>query len=356
MSDQPIFDRFSGMTSDSKVANTEHTREAAPVTAPPARDPTSQPTVDASGKPPRERVRHGPRNRPVLGATVVGLQLILRPLPLWLLHAGGRAVGAIMAFLPTRSRHRCEVNVDLCFPDMSLAERRRLVRKSLQHAACGALELASLWRRDADQIHGLIRHIHGEEHLAEALARGKGVVLAAPHLGSWEFLGLWFSSRMAVTALYRRPRIKQFDRLIRRGRNRFQPRVLEAKPSSLRELLRALRRNEFVMLLPDQVPARQAGVFVQCFGKTTFLGTLLPRIALRGEAQVLWVHAERLPGGAGFDMHIRPGQPLPEETAEAVAVMSADLERTIESCREQYLWRYRRFRVRPKGVRSPYRR
>jgi len=303
-----------------------------------------------------DRPLHPPRTRPVMALVTRATLSVCSRLPLRVLHLLGGLVGACMAVLPTRSRRRSQVNLELCLPELAAGERRLLLRRSLQHAACGALELAHVWRCEPDELQALVRRVHGAEHLAAAQALGRGVIFAVPHLGAWEVFGYWLSSTRPVTALYRLPRIAEFDRLVRSGRKRFGAQLVEARHESLRTLVGALRRNECIMLLPDQVPTRGAGQFVPFFGQPAFTGTLLSRMAASTRAPVLWAHAERLPRGQGFEVHIRPSEPTPAgDLGAALAAVNRDVERSIRSCPEQYLWRYRRFRRQPPGVHSPYR-
>src|SRR3954465_7178116 len=61
-----------------------------------------------------------------------------------------------------------------------------------------AFRLPALSRDEIDA--GLVAE--GYEHLAEAYAAGKGVILAVPHLGNWDFGGAWLAVQgMSITAV-----------------------------------------------------------------------------------------------------------------------------------------------------------
>ncbi|MEO8010440.1 MAG: lipid A biosynthesis acyltransferase, partial [Dokdonella sp.] len=99
------------------------------------------------------------------------------------------------------------------------------------------------------------------------------------------------------------------------------------------------------------------GVFAPFFGIEALTMVLVPRLAERTGAIVLFAFAERLTDGAGFRIHIVPA---PEGIADAdLRVACSALNRGIENCvvlaPMQYQWHYKRFSKRPAGERNPYR-
>ena len=302
----------------------------------------------------RREGRDGASSRPVLGLALRVAHRISGLLPLPLLHGLGGGLGTLVDALPTRSRALARRNLALCLPELEAAARSELARSSLQHLGRGALELGAVHRWDSRELLRRAREVRGAEHLEAGLSRGRGVILCTPHMGSWEYLGLWLAAQHRVTALYRRPRLRELGPVLERGRRRSGLTLVPTGSPGLREVVRALGRNECALLLPDQVPARRSGTFAPYFGQNAFTATLLPRLAQRSGATVVWGLAERLPRGEGFRLHLRPGRPLASDLAQAAAAVNADLEALIRVCPEQYLWRYRRLRRQPPGTPSPY--
>ena len=191
--------------------------------------------------------------------------------------------------------------------------------------------------------------------LEAAFAKGRGVIVVMPHIGSWELAGNYIAVRHPITGLYRPPRVREMEEVYSRARVRLGAKVVPAGAGGVRSLHRALRAGESVALLPDQDPGRGAGVFVPFFGHLANTSTLLPRLAVRSGAPVVLVMARRLPGGR-FHVHFLPGSPDihdPDPIVGATAV-NRDVERCIEIAPDQYLWSYKRFRVQPDGTPSPY--
>jgi KDO2-lipid IV(A) lauroyltransferase len=111
-----------------------------------------------------------------------------------------------------------------------------------------------------------------------------------------------------------------------------------------------------VGILPDQDAGSGQGVFVPFFGEPANTMTLLSRLAARTRALVVVAYAERLSGSRGFHVHFVPASEAiyDEDFERSAASLNRDIERCVRDLPQQYLWSYKRFRIRPRGVQSPY--
>jgi KDO2-lipid IV(A) lauroyltransferase len=293
--------------------------------------------------------KHAPRSRPRL-AWLCRLSLrVMSFLPLPLSHGLGAGLGHLVASFPNRSKQRVLENLELCFPELDEAQRQRLGRASLASLGRAVCELGPFWHWDRSRLAALVRRVHGADVLSAALERGKGLILATPHLGAWELLGAVLSGQHQLNAVYLPPRIRELDSILRASRERFGVRTIEAGSGALRELFRSLARSEIVVLLPDQSPGRGGGVFAPYFGVPAYTGTLLSRLSHRTGTEVVWTFMERLPRGGGYELHfVRSSDGVCSgDLMTSVRAINADLEALIRRVPEQYLWRYPRFRIRP---------
>ena len=277
-------------------------------------------------------------------------------LPFRASYAAGGVLGRLAYAFPGRLRKVTRVNLQLCFPELEPAEREAIGRRSAAASARFALEIGGIWRRGRERVVGLIREVHGLEHVDAAFARGKGLIAITPHLGSWELAGLWASTCWPTTALYKPPRSGDLEPLYRARRERFGARLAPASPSGVATLLRALSRNELVAILPDQDPGRGSGIVVPFFGVPANTSVLIPRLIQRTGASAVLAACVRLPHGRGFAMHIEPASAaLGDPDAEvATRALNADLEQLVRRFRDQYLWGYKRFRRPSPDVPSRY--
>lgn len=278
-------------------------------------------------------------------------------LPLWTIQAAGATIGRIAGLLPIPERTVAEINVGIAFPELAPAERRRLARRSMIETAKTFAEFSAAWCWSCERIGRHVRTVHGDAAIRRALANGRGVILAAPHLGSWEIGGIEVSKRFPMTTLYRRPRLAELEPLVKSGRERMGAELVPSGLTAVRTLLAALRRGELVAILPDQEPAEGMGIFVPFFGVQANTMTLLSKLAARTGALVVMGYAERLPRGRGFDLHfITTSDEIGDADLErSAAALNREVERCVRRCPEQYIWSYKRFRIRPPGgAKNPY--
>lgn len=291
------------------------------------------------------------------GITVVALLRILSWLPFAVLQRLGNWLGHLFYILDTRSRRTTETNLLHCFSHWSAKQRDEFTRRSLQEAAKTTVEMGALWHWPSEKTLALIREIHGQPLLNEALAKKRGVIVLAPHLGNWELVGLFLAQVAKVTSLYAPAKMPALDRLVYKGRSRNGAHLVPTNASGVKALLKALKAGEMVGILPDQVPEASSGVFVPFFGQPALTMTLVMSLIQRTGAEVVCCYAKRRSDRQGFDICLLPAEAMIKEKDEIVAVtaMNASVERCVNDCSEQYQWGYKRFRARPPGSKNIYR-
>jgi len=276
------------------------------------------------------------------------LYLLLRligKLPLRVLHAIGAGIGRLSLALRTRTAHNTSVNLRLVRPRLDDAAHAALLREVMEDSGRSVTEIAKIWGMDAERALGLVREVRGEALFDAALAAGKGVIIAAPHLGCWELLNYWLCRKTAMAILYRPPRIAAIEGLLRKVRGALAPEQVRAEGAGVRTLYKRLAGGGTVGILPDQKPRAGEGEVAPFFGQNALTMVLLPRLAARTGSTVLFAFAERLPKGAGYRIHFLPA---PEGLAnEDLSVACAALNRGVENCIElafsEYQWQYKRF-------------
>lgn len=278
--------------------------------------------------------------------------------PLPLVRGLGWLVGWVLYRLPNPERRYAEVNLQLCFPELSDQQRRRMLRQVLRENSCTFLEMPAAWCRPTEYWLQRCEIADGGALMREKLALGRGVLVAAPHLGNWEVGVHALSSTAPATILYRPPRQAGVEQLIVEGRSRQGATLVPIGASAIRAMFAALKRGEMVTILPDQQPkpGKGAGVFAPFFGQPALTMTLLNRLARKSGAPVLLTWAIRRPDGR-YTLFFREASPEVGDADDdvAAAALNRDIEAVVRSCPEQYLWTYRRFAYRPDGQPSPYR-
>ena len=229
-------------------------------------------------------------------------------------------------------------------------------RTVLFHTALTMLESLRFWTRTPARNLAEVVEVIGLERLTAAQARGRGVLLVAPHYGNWELLAQWLAAQGRFSLLYTRGEGAIVDGFLRLARERGGVRAVAADAHGMKPLLKALQRGELVGITPDQVP-EGGGAWAAFFGTPAFTMSLLPRLAERSGAALLLAAAERRDDGR-FRILLTeaPGIDATQTLEARVAAMNAAVEALVRRDPAQYQWTYKRYTLRPpgSGEENPY--
>lgn len=276
----------------------------------------------------------------------------------WCPHPATAAIGCVVGLAArifrTRPAEITATNIEHCFPELDEAARGELVRSSLAHTGRLFAEAGIVFRWSQAKLDALVQEVEGLELLESNLAAGRGVMLLVPHFGNWDYLGL-FLGRYGVLGLYDPPRIGSLDTPIRKARERTGATLAPIGPGGLRRALRSLHEGGLIAVLPDQTPARNAGVYAPFFGLPALTATLVHRFAQRAQPVVLLSTAQRVAGGFRIRfLRVDPGIGS-ADVVTSVAVMNSAIEQLVREEPAQYQWEYKRFKKPPAGSVDIYR-
>jgi KDO2-lipid IV(A) lauroyltransferase len=272
-------------------------------------------------------------------------------LPVGTQLALGAWLGRLAMPLARRRREIARINLDLCFPALSAAERQQLLRRHFESVGTGVFEFCLGWWASDRALRHRVR-LEGMEHLRNAFARGKGVILLSAHFTTLEIGGRFLamhSAGLRLNAMYRRSDNPVVERALRERRRRQFGEPIGR--DDVRAMLRALRKNEAVWYAFDQNYRRRHAVFAPFFGVPASTNTATSRLAEATGAAVVPFFTYRLPDRSGYVQRVEPaleGFPSGDHQADA-ARLNGLIERWVVEAPEQYLWSHRRFKTRPAG-------
>ncbi|HEY4369888.1 MAG TPA: LpxL/LpxP family Kdo(2)-lipid IV(A) lauroyl/palmitoleoyl acyltransferase [Steroidobacteraceae bacterium] len=273
----------------------------------------------------------------------LGTLRLFEPLPFAVLIWLGRRVGGLLVRLPLGFVRIARRNLELCFPDMPLAQREHILREHFRSIGIGLFETAICWWGSNSRIRELTTLV-GEEHLQAALARGRGVILLSAHFTTLEMGAGAMCTRMPTSIMYRPTRNAVLESFLMRSRSLKTKRAIQR--DDVRTLITALKNNEPVWYAPDQSYRKKGAQMVPFFGIPAATNTATSRLARMTGAAVLPYFPERLPGSQGYRVTIGP--PLEDFPSEDPVADAERFNRLIEAhvrkVPEQYLWIHRRFK------------
>ncbi|CAM3827955.1 Lipid A biosynthesis lauroyltransferase [Pseudomonas reidholzensis] len=281
----------------------------------------------------------------------LGLLWLTVQLPYRALLRLGRGLGAVMYRLAGERRRIAARNLELCFPELSVDERQRLLKENFASTGIAFFEMAMSWWWPQARL-ARLAHIEGIEHLQAAHREGQGAILMAVHFTTLEIGAALLGQVQTIDGMYREHGNPLFDFIQRSGRERHNPDSLAIEREDVRGMLKLLRAGRAIWYAPDQDYGAKQSLFVPLFGIPAATVTATTKFARLGKARVIPFTQRRLEDGSGYRLVIHPPlEDFPGESEEADCLrINQWVEGVLRECPEQYLWAHRRFKSRPEGA------
>jgi KDO2-lipid IV(A) lauroyltransferase len=281
----------------------------------------------------------------VIAALLTEAALTLAPtLPRRAADSLARATASVEFAMRSKRRRAVESNLDWIAESGRLAPDRsrslgRTARSIFENYHRFVLEYLAQRSLDARALDDRFR-FQGMELLYDALARGRGAVVSAPHVGNWELAGIALARLgfqvHVVTGVQFHARLTGSARALKE-----RERILVSTPrEGFRPLLWTLKRSGIVVLLTDgDVFVRS--VETEFFGRRVAFPAGPALLARRSGAALLHAHAER--NGEGGHVVVFDGATLPEpelsleqDVRRITKGMAEAQERTIAAHLDQW--------------------
>ncbi len=242
-------------------------------------------------------------NRTRLFTTLASL---LERIPVGLAVRIASVVGSVLSLRDSAARRTVERNVTTILtershgraPDAALV--RRYVRRNFASYARYWAEGATLPRIDRHELLSQISIIEGEPVLRAAMAAGNGVILALPHIGSWEWGGAYLAALgLPMTAVAERLEPEELFQFFVTKRNAMGLGVVPLDEGATGELSRILRSGGLVGLLCDR-DLMGGGQPAQLFGEPVTIPKGPATLALRSGAALFVGVVYSGPGSAHY--------------------------------------------------------
>ena len=224
--------------------------------------------------------------------TVFGLRfllLIIRILPLKILYIFGHALSAIYYRLARKNRQIALSNIEKALgSETALKQRIRIAYASFQTMGHIILDTLRFSNFSVEKTKKTIT-IEGVENLQKALEKGKGVIAASAHLGSFTTMGFGLAARGYKTSFVaRHARNKGVERIILGISRKVGQKVIFSRPvhACMRFCMKALNRNEVLIIELDQNFGTE-GMKISFFDQPAMVASGPVKLAISTQAAIV---------------------------------------------------------------------
>ncbi len=282
---------------------------------------------------------------------IVGLSALL---PKSLRGFFGARIGDFYRRSSRKRRNVVDVNLRLCFPEMSQSERDQLARTHFRVYGQCLMDMGLIWWAPKKFLEHYIK-VEGLENYQAALDSGRNVILLTGHFSALDIAGPMISRHYPQVGLIKPIKNDVVDYMMARGRQRFHGKVY-LREKGMRPIVKAINAGYGFYYLPDEDLGPEKSVFVPFLATESATITALNKLARLTNAAVLPTSAHRVSAGDGYRVVIHPAiDNFPGDDAVADAVrMNAELASMVAKAPEQYMWTFKFFKTRPDGAPPPY--
>jgi Kdo2-lipid IVA lauroyltransferase/acyltransferase len=281
---------------------------------------------------------------------------LVQTLPFTVVQKIGDFAGSLVFWADSRGRKVALANLEVVFDSaLSLKERRRIARRSLQTFGKNFLELFWTNRLTSGNVDKIIS-FEDPERLRELVESDLPFIAITPHFGNVElagaFIGLKGRALVIISQPFKNERLTPIFRNLREATGH----KIIVPDNAVVRLLKALRDGKSIFLFTDlTLKLRDSAVIIDGFGlkmRVTQIHAFLQQRT--GFPIVPWVTLPR--GDGGYMVRILPWLRFPANSSyqEITQACWNQFEPIIRQNPDHWLWVYKHWRYRPSVSESKY--
>lgn len=244
--------------------------------------------------------------------------------------------------------HRALVNLRYCFPNWSESKREETIEAMFVTVAQTMLGIGEIALRSVKHLQQR-SEFSGLEHLTQAKAEGKNIILLVPHTWSIDASGIVLHTYgMPMVSMYNPHRNALVDWLWNATRERFGGKM-HTRQNGIKPFLNDVRQGNMGYFLPDEDFGEALSVYADFFAteKATLPG--LNKMAKVAKAEVIPMFATYDAEKGKYVMEILPPIHFDGTEQQSARAMNEVVEYFVEKDPKQYVWILRLLKTRRDG-------
>ena len=243
---------------------------------------------------------------------------------------------------------RSDINLRYCFPDWNEDKRLKTIEEMFITVAQTMLGIGEIAVRSVKHLQKRSEFI-GLEHIYQAKAEGKNIILLVPHTWAIDASGIILHTYgMPMVSMYNPHRNALVDWLWNAIRERFGGRM-HTRQNGIKPFLADVKKGNMGYFLPDEDFGEELSVYVDFFAteKATLPG--LNKMARVANAVVIPMFSTYQAKKGVYQMEILPPLEFSGTPEQSAREMNIVIEYFVTKSPEQYVWILRLLKTRRDG-------
>jgi len=243
-------------------------------------------------------------------------------------------LGNIGYLLDNKRKNDIWVNLNLAFPEMSIEEKNKIVKKVYKNFARNLIEFIENKRLSKEELLKKVEFI-GFENIP------KQAIYVTAHFGNWEITSLAFGAKFShIDIVYRKIDNEKLNEEIVNSRKRFNVGVIEKK-GAMKELIKSIKKGHNIGLLVDQNTAKNEGIETVFFSKKVLQSPSAAVLSKKFNLPIIMCFG--LPKGNKWQIVIKDIF-YTDDIQESVNRQSKVIEDIVREYPDEYYWFHKKFK------------
>lgn len=243
---------------------------------------------------------------------------------------------------------RADTNLRYCFPDWSADKRSKIIEEMFITVAQTMLGIGEIAIRSVKHLQKRSEFI-GLEHIHQAKAEGKNIILLVPHTWAIDASGMILHTHgMPMVSMYNPHRNPLVDWLWNATRERFGGKM-HTRQNGIKPFLMDVKKGNMGYFLPDEDFGEELSVYADFFAteKATLPG--LNKMARVANAVVIPMFPTYQAGKGVYQIEILAPLEFSGTPEQSAREMNKVIEYFVKKSPEQYVWILRLLKTRRDG-------
>ena len=243
-------------------------------------------------------------------------------------------------------------NLEMTYKNLNHDELEQFANESFIETILSGHETIKSWAKPIHNSGKNIFRIENNYLLNKYIYSGNGVAVIAIHNRSVDMLLKWINTKCETTTLYKKVKIKELDRFVRKQREGKNNKVYETTMTGVRKIFQAYKENKTICIAADQVPQEGMGEYIKLFNIDTYTTTLASSLVYKTQKPAVFICINSFENNK-LGITIKPCRKDIYDESKHKLSLNKSIESLININPKDYSWEYKRYKKLLSGE-NPY--